>query len=101
MSSLQVIPITADYTLTIADVNTVMLVDATSVSITITLPDISAPVDGINYYIKRTDTTALKTVTVVGFSGSQLIDGLTSILSTKLNPRHIVSSGGNWHNIGN
>lgn len=101
MSSLTVIPITANYTLALSDVNSVVLADASSGSVTITLPDVSAPTDGINFMIKRVDTTLLVSVTIVGHNGSQTIDGSASVTTAKGSPHQIVSSAGKWYVLSN
>lgn len=99
MSSLSIIPVTEDYKLDVSDVDCVVLADASSNSITITLPDISSPTDGINFRMKRIDTTLLNTVTIVGYDETQLIDGAASLLATKVNPVEIVSYAGQWYVI--
>ena len=81
---------TADYTATTVD--ELIIVDATSNTVTITLPT-AIGITGRMYMIKCIDATY--TVTVDG-SGSQTIDGeLTQTLSQWEN-LHIISNGANW-----
>ncbi len=61
--NLSVTTVTTDYTLDEDD--NIVLVDATSGNITITLPDATAMVRRGIYYIKKIDSTA-NTVTIVG-----------------------------------
>ena len=53
--------------------NTAFILDATADTFTFTLPDCTSK-DGINYQIKRTDSTA-HTLTIQGYNSSQTIDG--------------------------
>ena len=82
---------TANYT---AAGETVILCDATSGNITITLPAASG-VSGRLYVVKKTDASA-NTVTIDG-SGSETIDGATTVaLASQHHYRGIVSNGSNW-----
>ena len=91
----QVTPIrteTSDYTATAADF--VILVDATSGPVTITLPA-AALNDGRHYHVKKIDASA-NTVTIDG-NGSETIDGLTTqVMTIQYTSRHVVSDASNW-----
>lgn len=76
----------------------VYLADATSASLTITLPDAIINKDQI-VVVKKVDTS-VNTVTIDG-NGAQTIDGAaTVVLSTQYHFRVMVSDGSNWHVIG-
>ena len=86
---------TGNYTITSSD--TVILADATSGTITITLPTASS-VSGYRFYIKRTDGSA-NSVSVAR-SGSDTIDGSTSCtISVQYVSLEVVSDGSNWYII--
>lgn len=81
------------YTVTSSD--TVIIADATSNSITITLP-LASSLPGYRYYIKRKDSTG-NTVTIARTS-SDTIDGATSqTLNQQYTSATIVSDGSNWY----
>lgn len=81
---------TADYTATTSD--TVILVDATSGDVTITLPTASS---GLHYYIKKTDSSGNKVV--VDGNASETIDGnTTQDIISQYDTMEIVSDGSNW-----
>ena len=76
----------------------VLLCNATSGSLTITLPD-ALLVKESTIVVKKTDAS-VNTVTIDGF-GAQTIDGAaTVVLSTQYHFRVIISDGLNWHIIG-
>ncbi len=93
--SLAVRAITAHRTLTAQD--SVILADATSGVITVTLPA-SSGLSGRLYFIKKTDAGA-NAVTIDG-NASETIDGATTVaLSSQYDARLIVCDGSNWHVI--
>jgi len=70
-----ILPITVTTSLSI--IQDVYIVDASGGDITLTLPDITT--DGMQYKLKRTDSTRANTVTIEGFAPAQTIDGEVSI----------------------
>lgn len=82
---------TNNYTITSDDM--VVLCNATSADITITLPN-SSSASGYIFYIKRIDSSP-NTVTVDG-NGSQTIDGQTTQTLNQYDSIQIVSDGTNW-----
>lgn len=85
----------ASYTITSTD--TVILADASSNGVTITLPAASS-FTGYRFYIKRKDASA-NTVTI-GRTGSDTIDGATSqTLNAQYTSATVVSDGSNWYII--
>jgi hypothetical protein len=83
---------TADYTATTSD--EIILVDASSSNVTITLPAVSGN-SGVHFHIKKTDSST-NTVTVDG-SGSETIDGATTqVISSQYDSMHIVCDGTEW-----
>lgn len=81
--------VTSDYT---AKPWEIILVDASSGSITITIP---APVEGAEIIVKKIDNTT-NTVTLSPTSGN--IDGYDSIVMTTQNEAyHLISDGDNWY----
>lgn len=83
---------TGNYTLTATDIT--VLGNATSGSITLTLPT-AVGVTGQTYFLKKTDSTA-NTVTVATTS-SQTIDGQASkVLSIQYDGIQVASDGANW-----
>ena len=83
---------TEDYTMTA--LNSLVLCDATSASLTITLPT-AVGIAGKYYTIKKIDITT-NTVTVDG-NGSETIDGeTTQIIQQKNVSITVVSNGINW-----
>lgn len=84
-------------TYTIGTSDTVVIADATSNNVTISLPTAST-VTGYRYYVKRKDGSA-NTVTVAR-SGSDTIDGATSqTLNAQYTSVTVVSDGSNWYII--
>lgn len=94
---------TANYTVTEADRDKLILVDATSGAVTITLLAAATAGDGFRVAIKKIDSSG-NAVTIDG-NGSETIDGnATSTLSTQYDSDNLISDGSNWHaflNIGN
>lgn len=94
---------TANYTVTEADRDKLILVDATSGAVTITLLAAATAGDGFRVAIKKIDSSG-NAVTVDG-NLSETIDGATtSTLSTQYDTENIISNGSNWLaflNIGN
>jgi hypothetical protein len=85
--------ITADATLTASQ--TVILCDATTGAITVTLPAASANA-GRRYFVKKIDSSA-NTVTIDG-NASETIDGdLTATLSLQYEAVLVVCDSSNWH----
>ncbi len=83
------------YTITSSD--TVVIADASSNNVTITLPAASG-VTGYRYYVKRKDGSA-NTVTIAR-TGSDTIDGATSqTLNQQYTSATVVSDGSNWYII--
>jgi hypothetical protein len=74
----EVISKTANYTLVAADNGKVVLVDASSGAVTITLPAVASVDDGYETTVKKTDATA-NTVTLDG-NASETIDGATTLV---------------------
>jgi hypothetical protein len=90
---LAIATITASATLTTSQ--TVILCDASSGAIVVTLPAASANT-GRRYFIKKIDSSA-NTVTIDG-NANETIDGeLTSELISQYDAITIVSDGSNWH----
>lgn len=86
---------TSNYTVTTSD--TVLLADAASGNITITLPAASSS-SGYRFFIKRIDNSG-NTVTVQR-AGSDTIDGATSqTLDLQYTSITVVSNGSNWYII--
>ena len=85
---------TADYTITSAD--DVILVDATSGNVTVTLPT-AVGLDGRRYHIKK--TTGPNSVIIDG-NGAETIDGsLTAVVTIQYVAITVVSDNANWHII--
>ncbi|MCI5056445.1 MAG: hypothetical protein MRY83_10080, partial [Flavobacteriales bacterium] len=77
----------------------VLLVDATSGSVTITLPATSAVSTGKTYHIKKTDGTANNVI--IDGNGAETIDGaLNQTSNVPYGGWKIVSDGSNWMIIG-
>ncbi len=86
---------TTNYTITSND--TVIMADATSGNVTITLPTASST-SGYRFYVKRVDGSG-NTVSVAR-SGSDTIDGATSqTLTAQYTSLTLVSDGSNWYII--
>lgn len=84
---------------TLTDLDSIVLVDATSGAKTITLPD-AATATGKQLNIKKIDASA-NAVTITP-AGSQKIDGSSSYsLATQNKYACVVSDGSNWHVISN
>lgn len=84
--------ITSSYVAT--DIDAVILANATSGGITVTLPEAST-VTGKHLRVKKTDSSG-NTITIDGHS-SETIDGsLTRSLSSQYETIYIVSDGSNW-----
>lgn len=84
---------------TLTDLDSIVLVDATSGAKTITLPD-AATVTGKQLNIKKIDASA-NAVTITP-AGIQKIDGSSSYsLATQNKYACVVSDGSNWHVISN
>jgi hypothetical protein len=94
---------TANYTVTEADRDKLILVDATSGAVTITLLASATAGDGFRVAIKKIDSSG-NAVTIDG-NLSETIDGNTaSTLSTQYDSENLISNGSNWFaflNIGN
>lgn len=94
---------TANYTVTESDRDKLILVDATSGAVTITLLAAATAGSGFRVAIKKIDSSA-NAVTVDG-NGSETIDGnTTSTLSTQYDTDNLICNGSNWFgflNIGN
>lgn len=73
--------------------NEVFFIDASSGSIELTLCSITN--DGVNFYIKRVDSTLSNTVTIKGYDNNQTIFGLHSIVLSNSNDYIIVVSYNN------
>ena len=83
------------YTITAND--TVIIANAASNNVTVTLPTAST-VTGYRYYIKRKDSSA--NVVTVTRSGSDVIDGASSqTLDQQYTSMTVVSDGANWYII--
>jgi hypothetical protein len=93
----------ADYTVAESDRDKLILVDATSAGVTITLPAAATAGNGFRVAIKKIDSSG-NAVTIDG-NLSETIDGnTTSTLSTQYDTENLISDGTNWHailNIGN
>jgi len=84
-------------TYTITSTDTVVIADATSNNVAVTLPAASG-VTGYRFYIKRKDNAA-HTVTI-GRTGADTIDGATSqTLDAQYTSATVVSDGSNWYII--
>src|SRR5690349_13165044 len=94
---------TANYTVTESDRDKIILVDATSGPVTISLLAAATAGDGFRVVIKKIDSSGNAVTTDA--NGSETIDGaLTSVLSTQYDSDNLVSNGTNWYaflNIGN
>jgi hypothetical protein len=91
----KVVSKTANYTA--AATETVILVDATSGAITITLPAV-AGVDGQVYVVKKIDSSG--NAVTVDASSSELIDGAANVsLATQWAKTMIVSNGSAWYTV--
>ena len=83
---------TADYTITATD--SVILVNAASGAVTITLPT-AVGISGIMYTVKRIDSGS--NAVLVNTTSSQTIDGSLNInVGAQYNSVNLVSDGANW-----
>ena len=86
---------TADYTALTSDF--VLLCDASSGALTITLPSVASN-PGNPFYVKRLNSGA-NTVTIAAV-GSDLIDGSsTAVLNSRYETLLLVAEAGSWHVI--
>lgn len=94
---------TSNYTVTEADRDRLILVDATSGAVTITLLAAATAGNGFRVAIKKIDSSG-NAVTIDG-NLSETIDGnTTSTLSTQYDSENLISDGSNWFaflNVGN
>ncbi len=87
---------TTNYTVTTTDA--VILADATSGNVTITLPAASGST-GYRFYIKRVDNTTTNSVTITP-NGGDVIDGFNGIsVVSQYDSYELVSNGTNWYII--
>lgn len=91
--TLPVTTITSDTTLTSSEV--VVLCDAASGEITVTLPPASSS-EGKQYYLKKIDSSANKVI-VDGNASETIDDGLTAELTSQYEAIEIVCDGANWN----
>jgi len=85
-------------TYTISTGDTVIIADATSNAVTITLP-VASSMTGYRFYVKRKDNVTANAVTIAR-SGSDTIDGATSqTLDAQYTSATVVSDGSNWYII--
>ena len=91
-SVLPLVTITTNTSLTLS--NVVILADAVSGGILITLPTTAGDV-GRNYSIKKIDSTA-NLVTISGINSETIDDGITSILTVQYESLPIVTDGTSW-----
>lgn len=88
----------ANYTVAETDRDKVILVDATSGAITISLLAAATAGDGFRVVIKKTDSSG-NAVTIDGNS-SETIDGsTTSTITTQYDSRNLICDGSNWRLI--
>lgn len=89
-----VVTVTGNTTLTVA--NVVVLCDASSGSLTITLPAAATKV-GL-YYIKKIDSSG-NTVTIDGNGSETIDDALTVVISIQYESKTLAPDGSNWYII--
>ena len=95
VDTLAIVTKTANYTAT--NLDTVILCDATSGNITITLPAAAGKVGKV-YHVKKIDSS-VNTVTVDA-NASETIDGdLNKVISNQYDAIMIITEGSNWHII--
>lgn len=80
--------------ITLSTIQDVYVVDASGGNITLTLPNITT--NGMQYKLKRVDSTRANTVTVQGFSGAQTIDGQVSITLSIVSSIEVQSINSVW-----
>lgn len=85
---------TATTSLTLDDNYTVILVNATSGAVTVTLPA-AASYKGRHYYIKKIDSS-INTVTIDGNGSETIDDQLTAVISVQYTCLTIFSDGAEW-----
>lgn len=93
----------AHYTVTEADRDKLILVDATSGAVTITLLAAATAGNGFRVAVKKIDSSG-NAVTIDGNSSETLDGAATSTLSTQYDTDNLICDGSNWHsilNIGN
>lgn len=94
---------TSNYTVTEADRDKIILVDATSGPVTITLLAAATAGNGFRVVVKKIDSSG-NAVTTDG-NASETIDGATtSVLATQYDSDNLICDGSNWYafvNIGN
>lgn len=93
LSGLSTSLVTKTTNFTLLSVNNVVLVNATSGNLTMTLPS-AVDLPGWRACIKKTDATT-NTVTVA-MVGGQTIDGTTLVITTQYASYTLVSNGTNW-----
>ncbi len=92
-----VLTVTADTTLGAADA--IVLADATSGAVTVTLPDAAGALEVEVVVVKRTSSGA--NAVTVATTGSQTIDGAsTQTLSNQYDALVVASDGADWHIVG-
>ena len=85
---------TANHTATDSDY--ILLIDATSGNLTVTLPNVSSADSGKAYFVKKIDSSS-NTVTI---SGDANIDGSASkVLSSQYDKTHIVTNNTQWYEL--
>ncbi len=88
--------ITSNYTVLEADQGKVLLVDATSGNITITLPDVTSLVDGFKIGVKKIDGTA--NLVTIDANGSQTIDNVTTyVIATQNSAVTLTGDTTEWY----
>lgn len=91
--------ITVTSSTTLSPKDDVIIVNATTANITITLPNILG--NGMQYKFKRRDSNTAFTVTIQGFTGAQTIDGLTSITLIVSGSCEVQSIDSVWYRLSN
>jgi hypothetical protein len=84
---------TTNTTLTQTDGINVILINATSGAVTVTLP--TAVANAASFIIKKTDSST-NTVTIDAYSTETIDGGTTYVLNDQYNYVEIVSNGTNW-----
>lgn len=94
---------TVDYTVVEDDKDKMILVDATSGAVTISLLAAATAGDGFRIIVKKTDVSA-NAVTIDGNSAETIDGAATQVISTQYDSKNIICDGSNWHefkNVGN
>ena len=86
--------IAANYTATVGDYS--IIANASSGSLVVTLPVLTAAYKGKLYRIMRIDGTLLTNVSVVSASGTKTINGVASALLTQYSAGVFIFDGTNW-----